>query len=158
MQSNPQISIIKRLQTGFTLIELVVVIVILGILAAVAVPRFINLGVDARKASVDGMYGSVVAAANLAHSVYLTAGGNPSSVSMEGTTVALTNGYPSASASGIENALKDSSGFTSAANATAGWDFRVTSAGAPTSCMVTYVAAASSGSAPTITATKTDCS
>ncbi|ASI95874.1 MULTISPECIES: type II secretion system protein [Vibrio] len=56
----------KQTSKGFTLIELVVVIVILGILAVVAAPRFLNLQHDARVSSIQGMAASVHNAAELA--------------------------------------------------------------------------------------------
>jgi len=58
----------RKSQGGFTLIELVIVIVILGILAAVAVPRFLDLESDAREAACDGVWGAIVsqAAINIA--------------------------------------------------------------------------------------------
>ena len=62
-----------RKQSGFTLIELIVVIVILGLLAATALPRFSNLTNDARKASVQGMLGGVRSAAALVRSSWLEA-------------------------------------------------------------------------------------
>lgn len=54
-------------QGGFTLIELVVVIVILGILAVTAAPRFLNLQGDARKASLQGLKGAIDGAAGIAY-------------------------------------------------------------------------------------------
>ncbi|WP_285817529.1 type II secretion system protein [Echinimonas agarilytica] len=57
-----------KIQRGFTLIELVVVIVILGILAVSAAPRFINIQNDARASTIAGMKGTIVSMNDLVYS------------------------------------------------------------------------------------------
>ena len=105
----------RSAQRGFTLIELVVVIVILGILAAFAVPRFMGLEDQARVAAVNAMAGSLRSAATMAHGVW-EASGTPATITVPGVAapITITNGYPNNA--GIQQLLQDTSGFTINAN------------------------------------------
>jgi MSHA pilin protein MshA len=139
---------------GFTLIELVVVITILGILAAFAIPKFIALDTQARVATVNGLAGSVRSAAALARSLTMANGGTASApVTMEGQAVTMAFFYPDATVAGIPLAINTSGtgDFTYAAGATGVWT-RV-GAATPASCIVTYTPATATAPASTAVTT-----
>ena len=141
----------KAHAAGFTMIELVITITILGILAAFAFSRFASLEVEARKAAVNALGGSVRAATAQAHSMSLFQD-NPATIAMNGQTITMLNGYPNEAS--IDNALMDFTGFQfiNAAEAM----FQNIGAPIPGTCKVTY-ADALVGLMPMITVVTTGC-
>uniref|UniRef100_E6XH84 MSHA major pilin subunit, MshA n=1 Tax=Shewanella putrefaciens (strain 200) TaxID=399804 RepID=E6XH84_SHEP2 len=158
-------------QQGFTLIELVVVIIILGILAVTAAPKFINLQGDARVSALNGLKASIQGANTLVYSKAALAGVEKvAPAASNGPTVEITTdvnvklayGYMTAELDNFKNALEVSiSEGTTPTGATTDWvvDTTTTSgkakfwqAGAPATCFIEYTPATATV-APTFTPT-----
>jgi MSHA pilin protein MshA len=148
-------------QGGFTLIELVVVIVILGILAVTAAPKFLNLQSDARASSLQGLKGAMAGASGIVYGKAAIEGSERVSGAtslVDGT--AIINGYPRATSAGIgavvvglEQDWAVSYAVPSATQVTV--HFKGSKAA---NCTVVYTEAVDENTSPVITAaTTTDC-
>jgi len=103
----------SRRQQGFTIIELVVVIALLGILSAVALPRFLDVNRDATIATMKGVVGALETAMTLSHSqAYIdgTSKDASSTLTVDGNAISMINGYPSGTATGVTMLIEAPSG------------------------------------------------
>jgi len=156
-------------QKGFTLIELVVVIVILGILAATAAPKFIDLTSDARESVMKGVQGSINSAVNLVHAKALVEGqtGPTGSVQIGTLHYAVVFGYPAATAVGNGSTAALGLGLKSLIELENGSDVTITDTtpavvthsgtSATNVCTLSYANATAAETPPVLTATLTAC-
>jgi len=143
---------------GFTLIQLIVVILVLRTLAAIAAPSFINLTAQARAAALNGLRAAVSSAATLANALTVAQGntaGQP--ITIEGNvTVQMANYYPTSGGGGIDAAVRfDVASFATALPA---MTFQVKAAPTVAACAFLYTQAPSTTQPATIgTAVTTGC-
>ncbi|TLS71615.1 prepilin-type N-terminal cleavage/methylation domain-containing protein [Photobacterium damselae] len=152
-------------QGGFTLIELVVVIVILGILAVTAAPKFMNLQNDARNASLQGLKGAIQGAAGIVYGKAaingIEAKDTATDLDVDGKTIKTIYGYPvatsaalSAVVQGLDNKdewlpVNNSQGGEAAGDSISYTFANQEKNASTTVCSVTYTAA-QSGAAATV--------
>jgi MSHA pilin protein MshA len=151
----------RSAQGGFTLIELIVVIVILGVLAATALPKFSDMGGEARLASIKAAKGALATTASVAHGQFLlNPTANATSITMEGQAVAMANGYPTATTGLAAAAGLTSDDYTVTAPTGTATSLTISPKGVstPENCQLTYAPASVANGVvtpPSITVTGT---
>ncbi|EOD80390.1 MSHA pilin protein MshA [Grimontia indica] len=147
-------------QGGFTLIEMIVVIVILGILAVTAAPKFLNFQDDARVAALNGLKGAIQSAASMTYG-QAALEGKESGDKVLKNSVAVNEGYPKATelakiVDGISTSSKDWKLVEDATATTVKYTWFWEGDTAP-NCYVQYTAATASSEATTVVVIGTDC-
>lgn len=154
-------------QKGFTLIELVVVISIIAILAAIAMPRYINAQVQARTAKAQAIFGSIRSASSLARascmmdvagvSVAPTCNATAGTANMDGAAIDMINQYPAANATGIVRAAQLDATYDGIVVTPGNPIYIDMVGGTAPNCRITYAAATAGPVAPVVTLVTSGC-
>jgi len=157
-------------QRGFTLAELIIVILIIGVLSTLALSRFTNRGSDARTAKAQSIMDAVRLASQAVRAVAERdkQTGPTDTVTMDGISIATAYGYPQAiqtgngatgivDVAGMDTSGKNNDGITLAGGGTNPLVIEVNGAATPAKCSVSYTTPASVNATPTITLTTTGC-
>ena len=151
----------KTSQKGFTLIELVVVIVILGILAVTAAPKFIDLTGDAKGSVIKAVQGSLNSAADMAHAKALVEGTETGPLSIAGENITFVHGYPDKESINRLMDIDTSSSesvfvFTEAATVSSA-TYSYKGVTTPSTCIATYNESTAKNTKPVINSNTDEC-
>lgn len=147
---------------GFTLVELVIVIIVLGILLAYAIPKFIYLERTTRIATIQGIASTMISTAQMVHGIAVingtTSASGSVSIDAANTTVKVVYGYPSATADGLMTALTNTTLGTNLFNSPANSDpgtFQIYFT--QDACNANYTSPGGSGAVPVVTINTDGC-
>lgn len=159
----------KYLVNGFTLIELILVIVILSILSTFALPRFFDLTNASKRAKVEAASGSIKSAASIVYLACVSAqdcnnlsgpapgNGLSNSIEVEGQQITLAFGYPRHTNAGIIRASGIDPDDYTINTSGLGVRVRAIDASTPSQCQVEYIQATVLNTKPTIIIDVSDC-
>ena len=151
---------VNAIQKVFTLIELVVVIVILGILAVTAAPKFIDITSDAKASVVQAVEGSLSSAADMAHARALINGVTDGDISIAGENITFVNGYPGATSINLLmdiDAGTSENDFVLGTSTALGTTYTHSQATTEAECVATYMQTTNPDVKPVISSITTGC-